>query len=122
LGADSNRFSVLRGWLKTPILERTHCLVRKAIIIALNKCCRAYSALLADYGGELHRPLLVGFARFIGVRRLWTVDAFRLAYAHGFVSGNHGIPSGYEARHENVRVESPSWELIDEASRFLDKS
>jgi hypothetical protein len=83
--ADSNGFSILRGWLKTPILERTHSVGRKAIIIALNKYCPAYFALLVDYGVQLHRPLLVGLARFIGVRRLWTVNAFRWAYARGFV-------------------------------------
>jgi hypothetical protein len=85
LDTDSNRFPIPRRWLKTPILERTHCLGRKPIIIAFNKCCRAYAALLVDYGVKLHRSLLVGFARFIGVRRLWTVDAFRLAYARGFL-------------------------------------
>src|ERR1700722_3018097 len=85
LNADSNRFPIPRRWLKTPILDRTHCLGRKPIIIALNKCCRAYSALLVDYGVKLSRPLVASFPRFIGVRGLWTVDAFRSAYARGLV-------------------------------------
>jgi len=122
LNADSNRFPVFRGGLKTPILERTHCLGRKTIIIALNNRCRAYSALLVDYGVKLHRPLVASSARFIGVRCLWTPDAFRLAYARSFVLGGHGVTSVNDTRHENIRVESPRWELIDEASRLLGES
>jgi hypothetical protein len=76
--ADSNRFSILRGWLKTPILERTHSLGRKAIIIALNKYCPAYLALLVDYGVKLHRPLLVDLARFIGVSTRLRVSSVRV--------------------------------------------
>jgi hypothetical protein len=65
LNADSNRFPIPRRWLKTPILDRTHCLGRKPRIIALNKCCRAYSALLVDQGVKLNRPLVASSSRFI---------------------------------------------------------
>ena len=119
LGADSDGFSILHGRLKAPILNNLHCQRRKAVKVAFNTRCRAYAALLVDYGVKLKATLLVGFARFIGILRGWTVDTLRFAYAQIFEYGDHGISCIHEARHNNIGVESPSRELIDEASHLL---